>query len=195
MLPAFVLLTLSAASPDGGVSPLPLELGVDLHAHISMEEAAKPIFHGRSGRGRLAQKPSVVTSNQLEAEGMTKSGVRLIVGAVWPPNAFRPGRTDTDEAVYQLIKLEQFPNRAKGFVLAHESAHARKILKSGLIAVVPGVEGGEGIHKVDDVDLYFAAGARVLTIVHFGDNASAPLPRISSPAPSASRRGPIQRSA
>lgn len=162
-----VLLSL-AATPDGGT--FALELGVDLHAHVSMEDAAKPIFKGRSGKGRLADSPSVVISNQLEAKGMIDSGVRLIVGSVWPPNAFRPGRSDTDEALHQLKQLREFPKRAEGFQLAMDAAQARKILKGGLIAVVPGVEGGEGIHRVEDVDRLFAAGMRVLTLVHFGDN-------------------------
>lgn len=168
MLTTSLLVLCVAAAPDGG--SFSLELGVDLHAHVSMEDAAKPVFHGRSGRGRMADSPSVVVSNQLEAASMKRTGVRLIIGSVWPPNAFRPGRTDTDEALDQLLQLKKFPAKAEGFVLAMDAKQARKIIAGGLIAVVPGVEGGEGVHKVSDVDAMFGAGMRVLTITHFGDN-------------------------
>lgn len=162
-----LVLCLSTA-PDSGT--FALELGVDLHAHISMEDAAKPLFRGHSGHGRVAGSPSVVLSNQLEAKTMIETGVRLIVGSVWPPNAFRPGRRDTDEALDQLHQLREFPKKAQGFVLAKDAKHARRIVAGGVVAVVPGVEGGEGIHQVSDLDALFAAGMRVLTITHFGDN-------------------------
>lgn len=145
----------------------------DLHAHLTMREALKPLFQGEPGEGVLAASHSERLVNQVDPESLRRSGVRLILATVWPPNATRPGRSALGEALHQLEALEDFAHRSPDFVLARSAGEARQELARGQLVVMPSVEGGEGIRRVEDVDLLFAAGARALTLVHFFDNALA----------------------
>ena len=41
------------------------------------------------------------------------------------------------------------------------------MLNARFIAVVPQLEGGEGLEQPDDVDILYASGVRVVTVMHF----------------------------
>lgn len=138
-----------------------------------MRSAAKPLFQGESGSGGLASSADQILVNQVDGPSLRAAGVRLVLGAVWPPFRLRPGRSARGEALNQLEELSRFTRRHPDFALAGSSQEARSALSRGRIAVLPSVEGGEGIGAVEDVDLYFAAGARSLTLVHFTGNALA----------------------
>ncbi len=156
-------------------NPLPpsvaaVAFGVDLHLHVSMSQAAKPFFKGEPGNGTLSWNSGSRLVNQIDEAQMHASGVKLALGAVWPPFELRPGRTSLDEAVNQLEQLRVFSLRRPGFALVHSTAQAKGEIALGRIAILPAVEGGEGIREVDDVDRLWLAGARAITLVHFGAN-------------------------
>ncbi|MBI3184298.1 MAG: membrane dipeptidase [Myxococcales bacterium] len=171
-LAAFLLAGCLPARPIGTVPPPSpaLKLGVDSHLHLSMSAAAKPIFLGEPGRGALASSPDQLLLNQVDAPSLEAAGVRLILGALWPPFAIRPARSTTQEALHQLEELALFAKRHPRFGIARDAARARQLLARGRIAVLPAIEGGEGIGSLEDLDLYYAAGARALTLVHFTGN-------------------------
>lgn len=136
-----------------------------------MESAARPVFHGSAGKGPRASSPADIVSNQLEAEGLRRAGVRVLLASVWPPPATSPERDALGEAVHQLNVLKRWARaRAKDFAIASDASEARGIVLSGRIALIPAVEGGEGIGRPEDVDLLFAAGAREMQPVHFVDD-------------------------
>ncbi len=139
---------------------------VDTHLHPSMSAAAKPVFRGEMG-APLPRSPSTILVNQVDGRHLLAANVRLIIGSVWPPFRLRPGRDARAEALDQLEGLEAFCRRHPSFRIALDSASARRLIQRGFVAVVPGVEGGEGIQTLEDVDLYYAAGARSVTLVHF----------------------------
>lgn len=157
------------AAPDAAPAPAPV-MRADLHLHISMERAARPVFRGRSGDGWIAATPETILTNQVDAALLQHAGVRLVFGAVWPPFRIRPGRDARDEALEQLRLLRAFVGSTPGFAIAEDAAQARALAAHGYVAVIPAVEGGEGIGSVEDVDLYFARGARVITLAHFVSN-------------------------
>lgn len=135
-----------------------------------MDRAARPLFHGRSGDGWLADGPGVILRNQVDVDALVEGDVRLVLGTVWPPFRLRPTRDERDEALAQLRDLQAFARTVRGFALAKDANHAEALLRSGYVTVVPTVEGAEGVRRPEDVDLYFAAGARVITLVHFISN-------------------------
>ena len=148
----------------------PLVGGVDTHLHLTMSSGAKPVMQGEPGDGTVATRPSqrfvnAVTEGQLQA-----SGVRLVLGALWPPFRARPSRSALAEALHQARELDDFSGRRAGFRIAADAADARHILAAGQIAVLPQLEGGEGIERVEDVDALYAAGVRVITVVHFSSS-------------------------
>ncbi len=55
--------------------------------------------------------------------------------------------------------------------MVSSAAQARKVLAQGQIAILPAVEGCEGVLEVDDVDRLWMAGARALTLMHFKNTA------------------------
>ncbi|MCA2981799.1 MAG: membrane dipeptidase [Myxococcaceae bacterium] len=147
----------------------PLRFGVDTHVHLTMAQGARPLFTGEPGSGVLTWNPRARLLNQLEATHLDAAGVKLVFGALWPPNATRPGRTALDESLDQVEALFEFARRRPRFRVVLSSDEARTAVAAGFIAVVPQLEGGEGITRVEDVDLLYAAGVRCLTLVHFVD--------------------------
>ncbi|HSP78269.1 MAG TPA: membrane dipeptidase [Myxococcaceae bacterium] len=149
----------------------PHVLRADLHVHVSMRAALRPFFQGEPGDEVLAGSHAAFLVNQVEPEALRRAGVRLILATVWPPPDIRPGRSALGEALHQLEELEAFTRRHPEFVLARSVAQARQELARGRLVLFPAVEGAEGIRRVEDVDLLYAAGARSITLVHFVDNA------------------------
>ncbi len=148
----------------------PQVIRADLHVHVTMREALRPFFQGEPGDGVLAGSHAERLVNQVDPAALRRAGVRLILATVWPPPATRPGRSALGEALHQLEELEAFARRSPDFVLAHSAEEARRELARGQLVLVPAIEGGEGIRRVEDVDLLHAAGARSITLVHFFDN-------------------------
>ncbi len=163
----------SAARPERNTEPaLPSAVRTDLHLHFSMEWAARPLFKGRTGDGRgLAGTPNTRLRNQIDADALHDAGVRLAMASLWPPFRVRPNVDAHGESVRQLALLERFVDRNPGLALATSSEQARALMAHGYVTVIPALEGGEGIRTVDDVDTLYAAGARMVTLVHFGANA------------------------
>lgn len=143
----------------------------DLHQHITMAQAAKPFFHGEPGHGGvdLTWSPRIKLRNQVETEHLLRTQTRVVVATVWPPVSLRPGRGPLDEALNQLEQLHAFARRHPEYSVVSTPEEARRAVAHGRIALIPAVEGGEGIAQVSDVDRLWAAGARSLTLMHLGD--------------------------
>lgn len=122
---------------------------------------------------RLPSSPNQTMGEQFDEATFHAAGMKLVIGVVWPALATRPGINARGETLRGLSALRADVQKRPGFALAWNAAHARRLIRSGLIAVIPGVEGGEAIDSVGDVDLLYAAGARVVGLVHFTDNAIA----------------------
>lgn len=147
-----------------------LRFGADTHVHLTMSSAAAPLFDGEPGSGVLTWNPSARLKNHVEEAHLRAAGVKLVFGALWPPNATRPHRTALDESLSQVDALEDFALRNPGFHVVRSAAQAREAVAKGFIAVVPQLEGGEGITRPADVDALYGAGIRCLTVVHFVDS-------------------------
>jgi len=161
---ALAALWFTAISPEGPVAR------VDLHAHLTMGRAAAPIFQGEPGQGPVAHAGWNVWTNQVDAQALRAAGVKVVVVALWPPLPLRPGRSALDEALGQLEQLRRFVRDRPDFSLALSVADLERLERSDQIALVPSLEGGQGITRVEDVDALYAGGARALTLVHFDDN-------------------------
>jgi membrane dipeptidase len=144
----------------------------DLHVHLVMH-AALPHFQGDVDGPILATSPDQFWVNQLTTDGLRRSGISLVIAACWPPFALRPGRTAMDETLGQAAALAAFLRTHPGFAAARTVDGARRLMARDLIAVLPHVEGAEAVQSVADVDVLYAAGFRVIGLVHFTDNALA----------------------
>lgn len=167
---ALFLLTGCAGKPLAPTLPPPVpapKVVADLHLHLTMSQSAKPVFKGEPGSGVMTWNPSAILTNQVDEQMLHDSGVTLTLGSVWPAFRLRAGRTALDEALHQLDALWEFGQRRPGFAVVGTAAQARRALARGRIAVLPAVEGGEGILAVDDVDRLWLAGARAITLAHF----------------------------
>ncbi len=154
------------ADPMPAAVPAP-SVVVDLHLHVSMSRSAKPVFKGESGSGILTWDPTAILVNQVEESQLHAAGLRIALGSCWPPFSLRAGRNAFDEAIAQLFELREFGRRRPGFAVVYSVAQVRQALTSGRIAVLPAVEGGEGIASVEDVDRLWLAGMRAITLMHF----------------------------
>lgn len=144
-----------------------LRFGADTHLHFTMSQAAKPLFKGEAGSGFLAASPRSRLLNQVEADQLRAAGVKLAYAALWPPMRARPTRSSLEESLQQLRGLDDFVARRPDFAVVLTAAEARQAIATGRIALLPQVEGGEGIESVEDVDKLYAAGTRCVTVVHF----------------------------
>ena len=152
--------------PPSTPAAAPLVLGADAHVHVTMRRAATPLFQGEPGQGSLADTPGARFTNMIDAPTLRTAGVRVLLAALWPPVP-RPGRSALDETRHQLHELDAFAARQPDFAVVHDVAQARRVLGSGRLALFPQLEGGEGVTRVEDVELLWAAGARVVQLVHF----------------------------
>lgn len=172
-----VLGLLGVSCRHRGETPLPapeglsLRAGADVHAHVSMRSALRPFFQGEPDSGVLATSPSQFLVNPLDSASLRQAGVRLVVAALWPRFDLRPGRSARDEALGQVRALRELVRRRPAFALALDAASARTLMARGRIALLPALEGGAGIARVEDVDVLYAAGVRSIGLVHFTDNA------------------------
>jgi membrane dipeptidase len=167
---ALVLLggCVSAPVVARGGEVTPPRFAVDTHVHLTMAQAAAPLFHGEPGDGRpLTQSPRNRLENQVDAATLRAAGVRLVYGALWPPLNARVGQSPLDAALGQVRRLEDFSLRRGDFALVGSASAARAAVARGAIAVFPQLEGAEGVGRVEDVDRLYAAGVRCITLVHF----------------------------
>lgn len=167
---SLLLLAACTAPPRVTGAPTPSStpaLGVDTHLHLTMAQAAVPLFKGEAGDGRLPASPGYRLINQVDLPGLRAAGVRLVHGALWPPNNTRAGFSRLDEALEQVRELHHFAARRGGFVVVKSAAEARQAVAHDFVAVFPSLEGAEGIESVEDVDRLYAAGVRSITVMHF----------------------------
>lgn len=149
----------------------PLNFAVDLHAHVTMGRAV-PFFSGEPGKGPLANSPAQQWVNQIDVPSLRAAGIGAVVAAIWAPPALRPGRTAMDETLGQVDALRAFAVRNPAFVIAQTARDLRRAVPRR-VGLLPSLEGAEAISSVDDVDTLYAAGVRVIGLVHFTDNAVA----------------------
>ena len=164
LLVAAVFSSTVSAQADGGVP-----LRADLHVHLVMHHAAAPLMHGEPGDGTLASAPGHRLLNQVDAQALRRAGVRVLFGAVWAPFRARPPLRAPDLALRELELLQTFALRRPDFAVVGDVASARRQLALGRLVVFPQLEGAEGLEQASDVDRFFAAGVRVVTLVHFID--------------------------
>jgi membrane dipeptidase len=175
LLCALLFLSCAGARPVTSRSErAPLEFGADLHVHVTMRQA-NPFVIGEPGDipATRAVSPDQSLVNQLQPEDLHRAGVKLLVATLWPPFRLRPGRTELHEAINQAEELRRFAQRHPDFAIVLDARAARTAVERGQIALLPGVEGAEAIQRVEDVDALYAAGIRVVGLVHFTDNAIA----------------------
>ncbi len=141
--------------------------GFDAHLHVTMALAGKPLFQGLPGGGVLTWNPRARLVNHVEAPHLAAAGITAAFAALWPPLAARPGRRETDEALWQLSLLDDFALANPAWAVARSPLELERAVALGRLALVPQVEGGEGLFSEADVDRLFAAGARCITLVHF----------------------------
>ena len=153
-----------------GAEPNAKRLTVDSHLHVTLKRGAKPFFTGEPGTGVLTWSTTRKTKNQIEAAHLLQAGGQLALATLWPPVRLRPGRSSLDETLRQVAQLREFCREHPDFALVTTPAEARRQISLGRIALVPAVEGGEGIESVDDVDRLYAAGVRSVTLLHFIDS-------------------------
>ena len=135
-----------------------------------MSHGATPIFRGEPGGIDMATSGSTRLLNQIGEPEMNASGLRLALGALWPPFNLRPGRRGIDGPLHQLHAQVDFGIRQPGFAVVHSAAEARTALARGRIAILPQLEGGESVTSIEDVDRLWAAGVRAITMVHFASS-------------------------
>ena len=135
-----------------------------------MRESLKPFFQGESGHGAKAASPQTLLRNQIDTASLASAHVRVVVASLWPPFSLRPGRAGKDNVLALAAQLRQFTLRHPEVRWADSSQAAREALAKGQLAFIPAVEGGEGIESVADVDAYYAAGVRLLTVLHMQDS-------------------------
>lgn len=114
----------------------------------------------------LTENPGDRLGNQSTPRALLRAGVRVVVATIWPP----PGRRELDEVLRQVRRLEAYAAAHAELAVVRSAAEARRVVASGRIAVLPGIEGAACITQLSDVDRLYAAGVRVVGLVHFFDN-------------------------
>lgn len=147
---------------------LRLELGADLHAHLTMH-AALPLL-GDPSLTRAPGSAGDQLAPMFTAEGYWRAGVKVVLAALWVPPP-RPGRTPWDELRAQVERLADFCRAHPRFALVRTVAEARRAISQERVAVFASVEGADAVAGPQDVDRLLALGVRSASFAHFVDTA------------------------
>lgn len=159
--------TRSDAVHAGAHPPVPL---VDLHVHPVMHRALTPFFDGGLDAERVAEDPDTIWRTQVNLPALRRSGVNVILAAAYVPFHAAVGRGNLGEALHQLRELRAVAAAHPGVLaVVRSAAEARAVARAGGVALLPALEGGHSVGRVEDVDVLFRAGVRMLTITHFAD--------------------------
>jgi membrane dipeptidase len=145
----------------------------DLHVHALMREALF-FFRGRPEGSRLARHPGDIITNQVSIEGWRTAGIGLAMVALYSPPVLHRGRGHLRELLRQAEAAARFARAHEDRIqIARSPEETRRIAGSGRTAIILQVEGGHGIAAPEDVRALHAAGIRMITLAHLGDNALA----------------------
>jgi membrane dipeptidase len=148
-------------------------LRADLHVHALMAESLF-FLRGRLDEERLAATPDDILTNQVSLSTWRQAGIGLAFVALYSPPVLHRGRGHLREILRQVAVAERLAAaHADLIAIARTAAEARDIALSGRTALALAVEGGHGIDAAEDVRALHAAGIRMITLAHLGDNALA----------------------
>ena len=168
---AALLCALPAAGEEVDGGPI---FAADLHTHPTMHRAAYPVFLGMPGgtgpNAIRATAPDDMLENQIDGAECRRAGMRLVLGSIWPPFAFSPQMSALDATVRQLHVLRKWAERQSDFAYVQTPEQGQRALKEGHVVLIPHVEGSEMITSPADVDALYAAGARIIQLMHFADS-------------------------
>ena len=129
---------------------------VDLHAHLTMRKGLPFLtdFYGR----------------QFTEDGYAQAGVSLVVAALWVPPP-RVGQTAFEALEQQVRAMERFTLEHPRFAVVRDVDEARRVMRSGRIAVFLSIEGADALETPAQVDAAWALGVRMISLAHLVDTA------------------------
>ncbi|MEK7859348.1 MAG: membrane dipeptidase [Elusimicrobiota bacterium] len=169
MLKLFFALTLL-------LTPIPAQAGaIDLHVHLLMDASLPGIFRGEPGDGpaRVADRTARF-KNQVSLKDLEAADVRLIMASLYAPSVVSHLRGGYTKALHrQITAVEKWVSLHPRVTLVRSPEEAQAVLRSKgwRLGVIIAAEGGHGIDTPARLDALWDRGLRMLTIVHFDDNA------------------------
>lgn len=148
------------------------QLFADLHVHPFMSEALKPFFRGTPAARRAASSPTAILHTQVTLPLLERGATNVLFASVYVGMMHVTPHGRMKNALAQIAYAKRFAvAHADRVEIALSAADVRRIVASHRIAIVLCVEGGHVVSRVEDVDRLYDAGVRMMTLVHFTDNA------------------------
>lgn len=157
------------------------QLFADLHIHPFMRFTLGGIYDGLPDSTRVADDASINVTTQVTIPTLRRGATNVLFASAYvgtlttgdDPQKARL-RDDFEEAMWQIGRTKAWIEaHPESMEVARSAEDVERITKNGRIAVVLCIEGGHVIRRVEDVDAFFDAGVRMITIAHFSDNALA----------------------
>lgn len=146
------------------------EGGVDLHAHVSMEPALGPLFHGEINEPLQADSWDDQLSSKLNADSLVSSGLRVAVVALFAHPVL--GGDMRAQIREQIDEIEAFARARPEWAIARDAAQARALLVSGKRVLVLSLEGASGVLESEEdlIEFVDERGIRIVTPLHLVDD-------------------------
>ncbi|MBI3543235.1 MAG: membrane dipeptidase [Deltaproteobacteria bacterium] len=145
--------------------------GVELHSHLFMKQGMGPLFNGEFYGPLKATSWRDRLSSQANPAALERSGLRLVVAALYAHPVLTP---DMREAVRAQIELaRRFVRESDGrWVLATDARQAREAVSAGKRVLVLALEGAMGVieTEADLAEFVDRGGIRVVNLLHLTDD-------------------------
>ncbi len=151
--------------------------GIDLHAHLFMNEGVNGIYFGKFFSDKiLAKKWNHAKRSQVNEEILRKTDLDIVVVALYAAPIL------AGESVYksihkQIDQAELFIKRNPNWIIAKSSREASEALKNKKKVLILSIEGAEGaVNSTTQIKELYERGVRIITLLHLTPD------RIGSPA-------------
>lgn len=156
VLTALILFTLGFS--------IPAFARIDLHNHLFMKQGV-PFFIGDFNGPLKTKKWSDLLRSQVNAESLDRSGLDLVVAALYANTTL----TNPRESIRTQLRLaSEFVAQYPNWVLAKDPFTAHRALKAGKRILILSLEGAKGVLETEEDLREFIdeGGIRIVTLLH-----------------------------
>ncbi|HXH75115.1 MAG TPA: membrane dipeptidase [Bacteriovoracaceae bacterium] len=150
--------------------------GVDLHAHLFMEQGVNIIYNGGFFLPHIkAKKWNHAKRSQVNENLMKQTELSIVVVSLYAAPIIA-GESVFNSILKQIKMAEIFVERNPNGVITHSSTDAQSAINQGKKILVFSIEGGDrNINTLEQLKILHSRGVRIITLLHLtGDKIGGP---------------------
>jgi microsomal dipeptidase-like Zn-dependent dipeptidase len=141
--------------------------GIDLHAHLFMNEGVNGIYFGKFFSPKIvAKKWNHAKRSQVNESLLKDSDLSIVVVSLYAAPILA-GETVYQSIHKQIDQAELFVKRNPKWIIGRSSGETLQALKEGKKVMILSVEGGAGVvNTSEQIKALYQRGLRIVTLLH-----------------------------